>query len=272
MQHKLQHLLAGLALAGLGAVSADAGKPVVRVPDPLPALTLTSGERLEYELSWGFVTAAHASLTTLRLPTFGDSGEPAWQFRLSAATTPVLDSIYKVRVDYESWAGDSLQSSLGYRVRREFNAGSSETQATFDADRGLALAVQNGQTQPLLAIPDGTFETLGLVAKLRLAQGELEPGNILHFNASDGLTSQAVLGRVLRTERIRTPAGEFDTCVVEPELGKVQTVFEPSADARIQVWITRDARRLPVKLRSKVLIGWFTAELKTIQTPPVAMQ
>ena len=272
MHGKLRHLVAGLTLAGLGAAGAAAGRPAAALSGPLPALTLTSGERLEYDLSWGFVTAAHASLTTLRVPVFGDSGEPAWQFRFSAATTPVLDSIYKVRVEYESWAGDALHSSLGYRVRREFNAGRSETQATFDADRGLALAVQNGRTQPVLAIPDGTFETLGLVAKLRLAQGELEPGNILHFNASDGLTSQAVQGRVLRTERIRTPAGEFDTCVVEPELGKVQTVFEPSADARIQVWITRDARRLPVKLRSKVLIGWFTAELKALPGPPVAMQ
>jgi hypothetical protein len=38
-------------------------------------------------------------------------------------------------------------------------------------------------------------------------------------------------------------------------------VFEKSPDARLQLWVTADHRRLPVKLKSKVIVGSFTGEL-----------
>jgi len=48
---------------------------------------------------------------------------------------------------------------------------------------------------------------------------------------------------------------------VEPEIRHIGGVFEKSKDAKLNVWVTADERRLPVKITSKVIIGSFVAEL-----------
>jgi hypothetical protein len=48
---------------------------------------------------------------------------------------------------------------------------------------------------------------------------------------------------------------------VEPELRYIGGVFEKSKDAELNVWVTADEQRLPVKIKSKVIIGSFVAEL-----------
>jgi len=41
----------------------------------------------------------------------------------------------------------------------------------------------------------------------------------------------------------------------------VGVVFEKSKNAKIQVWVTADKRRMPVKIKSKVVVGSFVGEL-----------
>jgi hypothetical protein len=53
----------------------------------------------------------------------------------------------------------------------------------------------------------------------------------------------------------------YDTYRLEPELDLVGGVFEKSRDAKIQLWVTADDRRLPVRIQSKVSVGNFVGEL-----------
>ncbi len=78
-----------------------------------------------------------------------------------------------------------------------------------------------------------------------------------------------VLGtaKILRRERVIVPAGRFDTYVVEPDMKKVQGVFEKSKDARLLVWLTADSRHLMVKAESKVVVGAIVAELISLSGP-----
>jgi hypothetical protein len=69
---------------------------------------------------------------------------------------------------------------------------------------------------------------------------------------------------VVRRETIRVPAGTFDTLLIEPDLSHVGGVFEKSPDAKIQLWVSADPRRVPVKLKSKVVVGSFSGELVSI--------
>ncbi len=68
-----------------------------------------------------------------------------------------------------------------------------------------------------------------------------------------------------KKERITVPAGTFDTYLIEPELKDVGGVFKKSKNAKIQLWITADRRRIPVKIKSKVIVGNFTGELVTAE-------
>jgi hypothetical protein len=73
--------------------------------------------------------------------------------------------------------------------------------------------------------------------------------------------------RVLKRETITTKAGEFDTFLVEPEVKEIGGVFRKSPDAKLQIWITTDARRIPVRVRSKVAVGSFYMDLTGYEGP-----
>ena len=67
--------------------------------------------------------------------------------------------------------------------------------------------------------------------------------------------------KVVRREKIIVPAGEFDTFLIVPDLQHIGGVFKKSKNATIEIWISADSRRLPVKLKSEVVVGSFTGEL-----------
>ncbi len=64
--------------------------------------------------------------------------------------------------------------------------------------------------------------------------------------------------QVLRREKIRVLAGEFETIVVKPVL-QSEGIFPKTGD--ITIWATDDNRKLPVLVKSKAIIGHFSAEL-----------
>jgi len=77
------------------------------------------------------------------------------------------------------------------------------------------------------------------------------------FERLSALAEARVVGR----ETVSVPAGTFETFVVEPDMKNLGGVFKKSKDASMKIWVTADARCLPVKVKSKVAVGWFTAEL-----------
>jgi len=86
----------------------------------------------------------------------------------------------------------------------------------------------------------------------------LEPGRSVYINVLDSKKLHRIEVRVLRRERIKVPAGEFNTIVIEP-LVKPVGVFEGKRGAYI--WLSDDSRRIPVKAQTKVTVGSVTAVL-----------
>jgi hypothetical protein len=64
--------------------------------------------------------------------------------------------------------------------------------------------------------------------------------------------------QVLRKEKVRVPAGEYDTLVVKPIL-QSEGIFPKTGE--ITIWATDDDRKLPVLMKSKARIGYFKAVL-----------
>jgi hypothetical protein len=64
--------------------------------------------------------------------------------------------------------------------------------------------------------------------------------------------------QVLRREQVETKLGRFNTIVIKPLL-KSEGIFARTGD--MHIWLTDDARRVPVLMKSKVKIGSITATL-----------
>jgi hypothetical protein len=92
----------------------------------------------------------------------------------------------------------------------------------------------------------------------------LEGIDTVKIHVSDGKAATDVPVYIRSRERITTPAGEFDTIKVEPVLKNLRGIFKREKNAKVYLWVTNDQQRLPVMLKSKITLGYFTAELKEI--------
>jgi hypothetical protein len=64
--------------------------------------------------------------------------------------------------------------------------------------------------------------------------------------------------KVLRKEKVKVEAGEFDCLVVEPIL-QTPGIFEQKGS--LTVWLTDDEVKMPVLMKSKVIVGSISTEL-----------
>ena len=69
---------------------------------------------------------------------------------------------------------------------------------------------------------------------------------------------------MVRRERVKVPAGEFDAYVLKPVI-KSNGMFSPKSDA--EVWLAANPARTFLKLRSKLPLGTLYLELRTIEQP-----
>jgi hypothetical protein len=91
---------------------------------------------------------------------------------------------------------------------------------------------------------------------------ELHPGTTIQVPTHTDYKNYALEVVVLREERVQTALGEFDCVVVEPQL-QSEGIFRQ--EGKLLVWMTRDARHLPVLMQTKVVIGHVTATLRRWQ-------
>ena len=57
----------------------------------------------------------------------------------------------------------------------------------------------------------------------------------------------------------------YDAFLIIPDLKHVGGVFKESEKAKMQIWVTADSRQIPVRLKSKVVVGSFVGDLVKIE-------
>jgi len=109
------------------------------------------------------------------------------------------------------------------------------------------------------AVPEDAYDPLSALYHIR--DCDLKPGSSTFINVFADGENFSLQVNVLKEERVKVAAGTFDTIVVEPMM-KFQGIFQHKG--RLIVWLTRDSRRIPVKMKSEVIIGFVNAELNKI--------
>ena len=94
---------------------------------------------------------------------------------------------------------------------------------------------------------------------LQISAGKnLTPGTeiILDVNTRQ---NWPLIVKVIRKEKVKTPAGRFDAFLVEPSL-RQEGLFIQKGN-RLQVWLSDDPKRVPVLMKVDVFFGSITARL-----------
>jgi hypothetical protein len=245
---------------------------IFRVPSPAAsdsmnqdlAMPFQPGEKLVYELKWTIIPAGFGTLEVLPMDSI--SKQEAYHFRLHVRTNEVVDTFYKVRDEINGYTNKAVSQSIFYHKIQQEGRHERDEKISFDWSDGVARYTNFGKPKPPVNIPPGTFDPMSVLYFVRLQA--LNTGTILQRPVTDGKKCIIGIAKVVGREIIEVPAGTFDTWRVEPELEHIGGVFRKSPNARIQLWITTDRHKRIVRLKSKVVVGSFVADLISIDSPP----
>lgn len=225
------------------------------------ARPFSPGEKLVFELRWEAIPAGQAVLEVLEPETI--NGERSNHFVLTAKSNRFVDIFYKVRDRIDSFTDIAMTRSLLYTKKQKEGGHQKNVTVSFDWKNQTAQYSNKGKAKDPIPIKQGTFDPLAALYYVRLTAD----GNQMQIERpiSDGKKNVIGMIKVIRRERIKCPLGTFDTFLIEPDLRHVGGVFRKSKNAKIQVWITADEKRIPVRIKSRVVIGRFIGELVDAQ-------
>ena len=227
---------------------------------PFLSQAFVPGERLTFILKWTVIPAGEAVLEVL--PQEHMAGIDAHHFVLTARSNAFVDAFYMVRDRIDAWADSAMRQSLLYRKKQHEGRTRRDITVSFDWEDMTVQYTNADEVREPVSISAGTFDPLSIFFWSRSAN--LVVGGRIQRPVTDGKKHVMGVADVVRRETVTVSAGTFDTFLIEPDLTHVGGVFEKSPDAKIQLWVSADYRRLPVKLKSKVIVGSFSGELVSV--------
>ncbi len=219
------------------------------------------GEKLTFEIKWLFVPAGTATLEVLPLEM--RDGEPVWHFVLTAKTNKFADAFYKVRDRIDAYTDLNMTRTLSYKKKQREGDTKRDVEVFFDWDANQAVYEQDGKQNKPLEIQPGSFDPLSIFYHFRsqkLAKGAEVTGHV-----TDG--KKCVVGRahIVKKQTVKVPHGKYKTLLVEPELTHIGGVFKQSKGAVLRIWFSEGPERRIVRIKSKVVVGSFVADLIAVE-------
>lgn len=215
------------------------------------------GEKLTYELRWEFIPAGEATLEVL--PTTVINKKKAFHFLLTARTNSFADMFYKVRDRINAYTDIDMTHSLLYEKKQREGKTKRDVTVSFNWRKKKAHYSDSGRRRRPISILPGTFDPLSAFYYTR--RFDFSKIKEISRPVTDG--KKNVMGRlqVVKREQITVKGIQYDTFLIVPELKHVGGVFEKSKDAKIELWVSADHRRIPIRIKSKVVVGSFIGEL-----------
>ncbi|HEX6159864.1 MAG TPA: DUF3108 domain-containing protein [Thermoanaerobaculia bacterium] len=224
-----------------------AATQLVNPPAPVQQ-TFRNGETLDYTVTWMRISGGTARMT------ISSPNEETYRLTSVAKSGAAFSRFVKVRDEIESTVSRENFTTLKY-VKRLDEKGEKKVETTTVED---GVATRKRKKIKTVRVPTPVYDPLSVMYHLRTLDLTVGAKHELTLVADAKLYNVHV--NVRRKEKIQTPAGLFDTVMVEPtmESGGVER------EERLFIWYTDDERRIPVRIRTEVKIGAITATLTKV--------
>jgi hypothetical protein len=267
MIRRKKNLFATLCLAVVfvfGSVL-EAGQAMIN-PQSVPTYQprfypFEGGEKAVYRTSWnGMVSVATAEIYTT--PTVID-GKKAYQVRVEAKTSKMLDLIWKMRDTITSTFDAKALAPAHFKFKQRENSKVIDTEARYDETTKRWAVNRQQAGKPPRAYEFVSQNTLDPITAVYLARSvDFKVGDRLYFNVFGGRHRYLLELFVERKEPVELESGKnVETFKIIP---RIQNITKSGYANRLNdaaIWISADERRIPVKLSSKITFGSVYMEL-----------
>jgi len=247
------------ALGAPAAVPVPTDAECAPLPDLRRPLSFKPGEMLAFELD---ALGARAGRLTIRVLPQKDGALPVQAEvetntffskvrRLKGAATSYLNPKSLRPAHYVE---DALENGVRKAAEVNFEPKDHTVSGTFSTNER--------QERAKFRFANDGLDAAGAIYLLR--QLPFQPGKVLCFDAYGVRKLWRVSGKVEGKERITVPLGEFDAWHLS---GQAVRLDDPRHHREIHVWISDDARRLPLVALGVVDLGTVRATLMEVVRP-----
>ncbi len=211
------------------------------------------GEKITYSLEYGFIRAGTAVLEVRGAAEI--NGRECYHIVSEERTTPFFSRIFRIDDRYESFVDKEDLSSIRYE--KHIRQGSYEADQIVEFDRdSLVARYDDGREVEILP---GAKDIIASIYYARTLDLNVED-TVTVNNHTDG-KNYCLKIEILRKEEITTPAGKFNCLVLRLN---TEGMGAFASRGGLTIWVTDDIWKIPVLIRSKILVGSLSAVVEDI--------
>jgi hypothetical protein len=240
-----------------GPPSAPAA-PASPAPRAERAVPFKIGETLTYDVSWSSYLTAGTAVTTVKekKPSFNSS---AYYIVAEGRPTPLVSKLYSLYYKMDTLLDSytllpqrgSVYSEEGSKHRFKVSNFDHRTHKVFFEYEAAGKATDN------FTVPPYVQDALSAIYVLRSVP--VKAGDRMTMPVTDNGSNYKVQVDVAPSERLKTPFGEATAWKLR--LGIFDATGKPQG-RNIALWISDDARRLPMKMQADLPLGSFNLNLR----------
>jgi len=216
-----------------------------------PRNPFVAGERLSYDVSWAdFIVAAELTIQTDQRRSF--DGVDGYHVTAQARTVGLVNGLYKVDDVYESFISAATLQPFRAEKRSRHRKNHTQSSVTIDQEKRTA----NAGGGRILELPEDTYDFAALIFAIRGMDLSLGKSRTLTVLEDEKLYTIKLQPEA--REKVTTRAGSFDTVKIATTRIKGT---ENDKLYNLRLYVTNDARRLPVLITAEPSWGAVRVEL-----------
>jgi hypothetical protein len=225
------------------------------------------GEKLSFKIRYGFIRAGNATMSVKAEKKINN--RPVYYIQTTAKSASGFNWIYKVEDIVTSYM--DKEGLFSWKFEKRLREGGYKADLFVDYDPFQALAnvsfIRYHKNMKIRKKENYEVKTPPFVLDILAAfyyvrTQKLQVGKSIFLTNHEKKKVNNLEIKVYKRERIKVDAGEFDCLVVEPLLFG-EGIFKQKGT--LKVWLTDDQYKIPVQMKSAVLVGNITTELEKIE-------
>jgi hypothetical protein len=211
------------------------------------------GERLDYKVGYSFITAGEGYFHIQPNPIYRN-GRECYDVRFQVNSLKSLEWIYKVKDRYRTAL--DVAGIFPWEFEQNIREGNYKRDEKAIFDQSKNLAIRNEKSFKVSPYIHDIVSAFFYVRTLDL--GSMKKGYVFYLQNFYDDTTFTLGVKIHGKQTVEVPAGKFRCVVIEPLV--VQGGLFKS-EGNIFIWLTDDDRKIPVKVSTKILIGYVSSEL-----------
>jgi hypothetical protein len=265
LKFKVISLIISLVLVGLVffLYSSPSQKPYINIKDSTQTAnykfryvkneSFGFGERLDYKVGYKFITAGTGYLQIAKDPVYR-YGRPCYLIQFEVKSLESLDFLYRVRDAYSTVL--DVAGIFPWEFTQRIREGNYKRDSKAYFDQFNHKAFVDDKSFDVSEYIHDIVSAFYYVRTMNLSQ--MKKGNVVYLENFFDNKSYKLGVKIHGKSIAEVDAGKFDCVVVEP-LVVEGGLFK--SEGSIYIWLTNDERKIPVKVATRIPIGFVEATL-----------